>query len=171
LRPAARKGLHMIGVIAVACAAAAPVRAATPTATVSANIVRPVTLTWVQDLDLGSITLGPGTWSGATVAISKTGAFTCANANVTCTGATKVAQYNVIGTNKQVLTINAPNVILTNQSDPTQKLTLTVDSPGSVTLTNSGQPGSTFNLGGSITVNSTTVGGVYTGTFNVTVDY
>jgi hypothetical protein len=171
LRPAARKGLHMIGAIAAACAAAAPARAMTPTATVSANIVRPVELTWVQDLELGTITLGPGTRSGATVANSKTGAFTSANASVTCTGATKVAQYNVIGTNKQVLTINAPNVILTNQSDPTQKLTLTVDSPGSVTLTNSGQPGSTFSLGGSITVNSTTVGGVYTGTFNVTVDY
>jgi hypothetical protein len=171
LRPAARKGLHMIGAIAAACAAAAPARAMTPTATVSANIVRPVELTWVQDLDLGTIALGPGTWSGATVAISKTGAFTCANASVTCTGATQVAKYNVIGSNRQVLTIDAPNVILTNQSDPTQKLTMIVDSPGGVTLTNSGQPGSTFGLGGSITINSTTAGGVYTGTFNVTVNY
>jgi hypothetical protein len=155
----------------VACAAAAPACAVTPTATVSANIVRPVALTWVQDLDLGTITLGPGTWSGATIAISKAGVFTCTNANVTCTGATKVAQYNVVGTNRQVITIDAPNVTLVNQSDPTQKLTLTVDSPGSVTLTNSGQPGSTFSLGGSITVSSTTPGGVYSGTFNVTVDY
>lgn len=171
MRPAARKGLHMFGAIAVACAAAAPARAVTPTATVSATIIRPVTLTWVQDLDLGTITLGPGTWSGATVAISKTGAFTCTNAHVTCTGATKVAQYNVVGTNKQVITINAPNVTLTNQSDPTQTLTMIVDNPGSVTLANSGQPGSTFSLGGSITLNSTTAGGVYTGTFNVTVNY
>lgn len=155
----------------MACAAAAPTCAATPTATVSANIIRPVALTWLQDLDLGTIALGPGTWSGATVAISKTGVLTCTDPNVTCTGATKPAEYNVVGTNKQVITINAPNVTLTNQSDPTQKLTLTVDSPGSVTLVNSGQPGSNFFLGGSIAVSSTTSGGVYTGTFNVTVDY
>ena len=96
---------------------------------------------------------------------------TCANPNVICTGPTKVAQYNVIGTNKQVLTINAPNVTLVNQRDPSKTLTLTVDKPASVTLTNSGQPGSTFSLGGSIVVSSTTPDGVYTGTFNVTVDY
>ena len=71
----------------------------------------------------------------------------------------------------ETLTIHAPNVTLVNQSDPSKTLTLTVDSPGSVALTNSGQPGTTFSLGGSITVNSTTADGVYTGTFDVTVDY
>ena len=170
MRPAARKGLRTIGVALVALAAAAPARAA-PVATVSATIVRPVEVTWVQDLDLGTVTLGPGTWSGATIGISQAGVLTCTNPNVICTGPTKVAQYNVIGTNKQVLTINAPNVTLVNQRDPSKTLTLTVDKPASVTLTNSGQPGSTFSLGGSIVVSSTTPDGVYTGTFNVTVDY
>ncbi|MBV9527533.1 DUF4402 domain-containing protein [Sphingomonas sp.] len=155
----------------MALAAAGPARAVTPTATVSATIVKPVTLTWISDLDLGTLTLGPGTWSGARIAISQAGVLTCTNTNVTCTGATKVAQYNVIGTNKQVITINAPSVTLTNQSDSTKTLTLVVDSPGSLTLTNSGQPGSTFSLGGSITLNSTTAAGTYSGTFNVTVDY
>jgi len=153
-----------------ALAAAAPACAA-PVATVSANIVRPITLTWLQDLDLGTITLGPGTWSGATVAISQAGVLSCSNPNVTCSGPTKVAQYNVIGTNKQVITINAPNVVMVNQGDPTKTLTLTVDKPASIILTNSGQPGVNFSLGGSIAVNSTTADGVYTGTFNVTVDY
>lgn len=167
----ARRGVRIVGALVAAIAVASPARAITPTATVTATIVKPVVLSWLQDLDLGTITLGPGSWTGAVVSISKTGVFSCTNANVTCTGATKYAEYNVIGTNKQVLTINAPNVTLVNQGDPTQKLTLTVDSPGSVTLVNSGQPGSNFNLGGSITVNSTTAGGTYTGTFNVTVDY
>jgi hypothetical protein len=163
-------GLRTIGAAIALLAASAPAWAA-PVATVSASIVRPVTLTWLQNLDLGTITLGPGTWSGATVGISKTGVFTCTSANVTCTGATTVAQYTVIGTNKQVLTINAPNVTLTNQRDPTKTLTLVVDNPGSVTLTNSGQPGTVFSLGGSIALSSGTADGVYTGTFNVTVDY
>ena len=170
MRPVARKGLRTIGAAVAALAAAAPAWAA-PVATVSASIVRPLTLTWIQDLDLGTITLGPGSWSGAIVGISQAGVFTCTNANVTCTGATKVAQYNITGTNKQVIHISAPNVTLVNQRDPTKTLLLTVQSPGSVTLTNSGQPGSTFSLGGSISLSSSTPDGVYTGTFNVTVDY
>ena len=170
MRPVALKGLRTIGAMLAALAAAAPACAA-PVATVSANIVRPITLTWLQDLDLGTITLGPGTWSGATVAISQAGVLSCSNPNVTCSGPTKVAQYNVIGTNKQVITINAPNVVMVNQGDPTKTLTLTVDKPASIILTNSGQPGVNFSLGGSIAVNSTTADGVYTGTFNVTVDY
>lgn len=159
--------------IATATLFATPAFAVGPNqnANATAKIVKPLTLTWVQDLDLGTIVLGPGTWSGATVAITRNGVFTCTNANITCTGATKVARYNVSGTNNQVVRISAPNVTLTNQDDPTKTLVLVVDSPGSVTLTNSGPPGSNFSLGGSISLSSTTAGGTYVGTFNVTVDY
>ena len=45
----------------------APARAATQNAPVNANVVKPLTLTSLQNLDLGTITLGPGTWSSATV--------------------------------------------------------------------------------------------------------
>jgi len=145
--------------------------AATQVAQVSATVAKPLILTRVQDLDLGSIVLGPGTWSGATVGISRTGAFACASANLICTGATKPAIYNVSGTNNRAVQITAPNVTLVNQSDPTKTLTLVTDAVASVTLTNSGPPGTNFALGGSISVSSTTAGGVYAGTFNVTVDY
>ena len=158
--------------LACALIGATPAYAAAPgTASVNASVVKPLILTWLQDFDLGSIVLGPGTWSNATVSISRSGTFSCANANVTCSGATKVAQYNVSGSNNNVVHITAPNVTLVNQSDSTQRLTLVVDNPGSVTLTNSGPPGTNFSLGGSITVSSTTPGGTYSGTFNVTVDY
>jgi hypothetical protein len=148
-----------------------PARAATQLAGVSANVTKPLILTMLQDLDLGTVTLGPGTWSNATVSISKAGVFTCTSTNVTCSGATKVAQYNVSGTNNQTVYISAPNVTLVNQADPTQTLTLVTDSPGSVILTNSGPPGTNFSIGGSITLDSTTNAGTYTGTFNVTVNY
>ena len=151
---------------------ATPATAAAPgTAAVNASVVKPLILTWLQDLDLGSIVLGPGSWSGATITISRAGNFSCINANVTCSGVTKVAQYNVSGSNNNVVHITAPNVTLVNQSDASQRLTLVVDNPGSVTLTNSGPPGTNFSLGGSITVDSTTAGGTYSGIFNVTVDY
>ena len=67
--------------------------------------------------------------------------------------------------------ITAPNVVLTNQSDQTRTLTLVVDNPGSVTLQNGGKKGTDFSLGGSISLSSATAGGVYAGTFDVTVDY
>ena len=97
--------------------------------------------------------------------------FTCGNTNVTCSGATKPAQYKVTGTNNQRVFITAPNVTLTNQNDNTKTLVLTVDNPGFVDLGNSGTPGVNFGLGGSIAVSSTTTDGTYTGTFNVTVNY
>lgn len=139
--------------------------------TISASVTKPLTLSWMQNLDLGSIALGPGSWSGAVIAISRSGALSCANANLTCSGTTSVAQYQVTGSNNQVVRISAPNVTLTNQGDPARTLLLTIDSPGSVALPNSGQPGAIFSLGGSLTLSSETVSGIYAGTFNVTVDY
>ena len=166
-----RHSLTIIAGLASALLGAVPCAAAGGVATVNANVVKPLVLTWLQDLDLGTVVLGPGSWSSATIGISRAGAFSCPSANVTCSGATKTAQYNVSGSNRQVVHITAPNVTLVNQSDATKTLTLVVDNPGSVTLTNSGPPGLDFSLGGSITVNSNTAGGTYSGTFNVTVDY
>lgn len=161
-------------------AAAAIALAATPAlavgpnqnSTATARIVKPLTLTWVRDLDLGTIVLsGAGTWSGANVGISRTGVFSCTNANTTCSGATQTAQYRVTGTNNQTVTVNAPNVTLTNQNDGVSTLLMTADSPGIVSLGNSGVPGLVFDVGGQITVASTTPDGTYAGTFNVTVNY
>jgi hypothetical protein len=151
--------------------AASPALAASKDVTISATVTKPLTLVWMQNLDLGSMALGPGTWSGAIIGITRSGALSCANANVTCSGTTMVAKYQVTGSNNQVVQISAPNVTMVNQSDPTRTLVLTVDSPGTVTLPNSGQPGAIFSLGGSLTLGSDTASGVYSGTFNVTVDY
>jgi hypothetical protein len=166
----ALRRLPLLLLAAVACAIAAPAAAVTQNATVSANVVRPLTLVSQQNLDLGTITLSLGTWSAATVGISRAGVFSC-SAKVTCTGAPQVAKYKVTGSNKMVVKITAPDVTMVNQADPTQTLTLAVDNPGQVTLTSSGEPGVTFGIGGSVTLSSTTPTGNYSGTFNVTVDY
>jgi hypothetical protein len=166
--------------ILVAAAVAALALTATPAlavgpnqnSTATAKIVKPLTLTWVQDLDLGTIVLsGTGIWAATSIAITNAGVFTCGNANVTCSGATKPAQYKVTGTNNQRVFITAPNVTLTNQNDNTKTLQLTVDNPGFADLGNSGTPGVNFGLGGSISVSSATTDGTYSGTFNVTVNY
>ena len=149
----------------------APASAATITATVNAGTIKPLVVAMLQSLDLGSITLAPGTWSNATISLSQGGTLSCVNANTVCTGATSVAKYNVQGSNNQTVRISAPNVVMTNQSDATKTLTLVTDAPASVLLTSSGIPGVDFSIGGTITVSSTTAAGTYAGTFNVTCDY
>lgn len=167
-----RRARRLLWVAAAALAAsAAPALAVTQNASVKASVIKPLTLTSRQNLDLGTITLGTGVFSNATVGISRAGVFSCPNPNTICTGPTRVARYNVTGSNKQVIRITAPNVTMVNQADPTKTLTLVVDSPGQVTLTSSGNPGLDFSLGGSIALSSTTGSGNYVGTFRVTVDY
>ena len=163
--------LANIAVVAVAIAAlAAPAGAASINARAKAKVVKPLVLRSLQDLDLGTLLLTPGTWSGATVTLSRDGVLTCP-ANVTCSGATQVAEYNASGSNNETVAISAPNVTLVNQNDPSRTLTLEVDSPATVVLTNSGPRGTDFPLGGSITVDSDTASGQYVGTFEVTADY
>ena len=161
--------------VSAAALTASPALAVGPTnqnANAGAKIVKPLTLNWVQDLDLGTIVLNTATtWSGATVGISQAGVFNCdggSSAKVTCANSTKPAQYKITGTNNQVVRVTAPNVTL---NGPSGTLLLMVDSPGTVNLGNSGNSGFTFGLGGSISLNSTTPDGTYSGQFNVTVDY
>ena len=164
-----RTGIAVV-VAAVAAAHAASAGAASVNAQAKAQVIKPLVLASIQDLDMGAMLLAPGSWSGAVVTLSRSGVLTCP-ANVTCSGATQVARYNVSGTNNQTVIITSPNVTLVSQADSSKTLTMTVDSPGSVVLTNSGPPGTNFSLGGSITLNSTTAEGTYVGTFNVSVDY
>lgn len=171
MRSACTLAVRFFWALAGTCCAAEGADAATITASVSANTAKPLVITKIQDLDLGTVTLAPGTWSSATVSISQAGALSCANSNLVCSGATKAAQYNVQGSKQQAVYINAPDVTLTNQSDSTQTLTLVTDAPSTLTLANSGFPGSNFSVGGSVTLNSTTAAGTYVGTFNVTVNY
>jgi len=155
------------------CAAcfAAQANAASQNASVKATVVKPLTLTKTQDLNLGTVTLQTGIWAGATVSVSRTGVRTCANPNTICSGTVLPAQFNVAGTNNQTIKVTAPNVTLVNQSSPSSTLMLTVDAPATVALPNSGSKGVDFGIGGSITLTSTTVPGTYSGTLNVTVDY
>jgi hypothetical protein len=168
---ATRAGILALAAAWSALCGALPAAAATQNASVTANIVKPLSLSSLQNLDLGTITLKPGTWSGATVGISRAGVFNCASTNLVCTGATQVAAYNVTGTNNQTIRISAPDVILKNLADATKTLTLVVDNPGTVVLPSSGSKGVNFSLGGSITLSSSTASGTYQGTFAVTADY
>jgi len=156
--------------LAAAALLCSPAKAATITAAATASVVKPLTLTSLQNMDLGTITLGPGTWSNAQVSLTQAGARSC-GANLICTGAPVAAQFNVAGSKAYTVAISAPNVTLTNQNDATKTLQLTLSAPSTITLSNSGAPGSNFSVGGSITLNSTTADGTYSGTITITADY
>src|SRR5690349_10110932 len=100
--------------VGILCAGS-PAGAVTQTAAVTGTVVKPLELIRIQDLDLGSFSLTPGSWS-ATVGISQAGVLSCANPNLLCTGAVQAARYQVSGTNKMTVLIHAPNVTLVNQS-------------------------------------------------------
>jgi hypothetical protein len=170
-----KKVLIIAGALTALAITSAPANAAPVPATTNANaharIFRPLTLTSTRDLDLGTIVLsGTGPYTD-TVGIDQLGAFSC-GANVTCSGTTQTAQYNVTGTNNQSVTITvSPTIAMVNQSVVSPDLTLTVDAPATVALGASGNAGVVFDIGGSIDVSDTTSEGVYQGTFDVSADY
>jgi hypothetical protein len=72
------------------------------------------------------------------------------------------------------MTINVASAAsnLTNTtSGGSETLSFTPDAPATVALGNSGAVGVNFTVGGAITIADTTVGGLYVGDIEVTVDY
>ena len=144
---------------------------ATPKARASAKIVRPLTLTAIQDLNFGTIVVGALAASQA-VAVSQAGVLSGCTGALTCSGTVAAARYNVTGTNNQTLNIVATASNLTNTSSGgSELLVFAPNAPLTVLLTNAGAPGNNFNVGGSITIAPTTVDGLYVGDIEVTVDY
>lgn len=166
------KTLAFASLVAAASAAVAmPATAATPTtqAIASASIKKPLLISRVSDLSFGDILLsGSGTFS-AVVSIGQDGTLTCPSTYFTCSGTKSAAVYNVSGNKSQQVNITADSSLTLTSANGT--LTMAVDKPTSVTLTNSGAPGTNFGLGGSLTLTNLTPDGAYTGTFTVTAEY
>lgn len=148
-----------------ALAAPVGVTGAPPSAT--ARIIRPLTLTATGSLNFGTIVMN-GVTANRTVTLNANGSITCAT-ELVCDANGAVPTYNVRGTNGQTVNIIKNTSTLTGSNGGS--LTLTPVGANSVLLTSSGAPGTDFAIGGSITVGTATVDGVYTGTVDVQVDY
>ncbi len=140
--------------------------AAQITATMSANIVKPVQLTKIQDMDYGTLLVSNYTGT-RNVVMTRAGAVSCP-VEITCSGAPKQARFNVQGTNKMVVGITVTSGGLVNGSNT---IPFTPDVLSSITMTNSGAPGTDVDIGGTLTVNGSIPGGLYTGTLTITADY
>ena len=135
--------------------------------TATARIVKPLILTNVDDLDFGTITMLPAlTSSDVTVGRAGGGADAC-GADLSCTAPTP-ASFTVAGSASQDLdvTIAAP---LTLDDGAGNSVAFSVDAPSLITLDALGA--TSFEIGGTITVLSSTVDGTYTNTVDVTVEY
>jgi hypothetical protein len=167
-----------------AVAAASPAAAqnaavpATPKASAGARLIKPLTLTKLTDLNFGTIVMGSVSGS-QTVSVSGAGAVTCgaSGGGLTCTNTAQAtasaASYRVTGTQGQIVVISSSpsNLSTTNGGPGGSTLVLTPIIPGPLTLQSSGSAGNEFNVGGSITITSSTVDGVYTGEVDVQVAY
>lgn len=158
----ARLLLSIIATVLVAT----PTVAAQTTAVTTVKVVRPVSISKLQDMDFGTLSFAGFTGS-RTITLSPAGALTCA-ADIVCSGAPKQAQFNVQGTNRMVVLITYSGGTLSNGVD---SIPFVVDGPASITMVNSGAPGLNFDVGGALTISPTLVGGVYSGTMTVTADY
>ena len=147
-------------------ALATPAAAVSVTATTSVNIIKPVSISKIQDMDFGTLTFG-GFTGTRTIVLSRAGAVTCA-IDIVCSGVAKQARFNVQGTNKLVVLLTYSATTLSNGTD---SLPLTLNGPASQTMSNTGAPGDNFDVGGSLSVTSALIGGTYSGTMTVTADY
>ena len=167
----ARFAALAVAVTLVATPALAVPVAASPKAKATARIVRPLTLTAIQDLNFGTIVVGTLT-AAQIVAVSQAGVLSGCTGALTCSGTVAQARYNVTGTNNITVNIASTASNLTNTtSGGSELLAFSPNAPATVTLTNSGAPGTNFNVGGSISIAPATVDGLYVGDVEVTVDY
>lgn len=158
--------LLLPAVALAALAAATPAGAAQVTAVTSVNVVKPVALAKLQDMNFGTLTFAGFTGS-RTIALSRLGAITCAT-DIVCSGATTQARFNVTGTNKLTVLLTYSGGTLSNGTD---SIPFAANGPASITLTSSGAPGTDFDIGGALTISPELVGGVYSGTMTVTAEY
>lgn len=160
--------------LTAAPAQAASLVSATPVAKAKVKILKGLTLVSNSDLDFGTVVLsGAGAWAGDTVSVDLAGAQTC-TANLTCSGTTSAATYNVTGSNNAVVQITIPaSVTITNAALDTLSVATAhgLGAGSTITMPNSGNSGVDFEVGGSITLASTTPDGDYEGDMNVTADY
>lgn len=149
-------------------ASAAP---ASANAVAKARVLKQLTITNTSALDFGTIVTS-GTAS--TVAVNAAGGVTC-GANLTCTGTTKAASFNVTGTNNATVLVSvaSKSIVLKNSADATQTMTATLVVPADMNLGNSGNStGAVLNIGGSLAIGATQADGVYqSDNFAVTVNY
>lgn len=167
-----RKSIRLAAVGAVLAAASfasAAQAADTATATASAEVLSTIAVAKDLDMSFGQVAVnGDGTF-----VLGADGTYSCTAALI-CAGTRQAAAFTITGTADVGVTasVNQTSIDLVHATDNTKTFTLdtfTVDFPAGNTLVG----GSTsFNVGGTLNVvAANALAGVYSGSFDVTVEY
>jgi hypothetical protein len=171
---------HTCGVIAGALAVVVAglgvsAHAAETTANATATVVRPITITKVNDLRFGAFSTSA---SGQTVQITTAGARTLTGA-LGVTSTVGAASFTVAGEGGLTYAISLPSTTVTIQTDDggageTMAVTAFTSNPlgtGTLSGTLGGAGNQTLSVGATLTTVASQVAGNYTGSFTVAVDY
>ena len=141
--------------------------AATADGTARAKILRQVTVTNTSDLQFGTIVTGA---AASTVGVSTAGARTCGGGLV-CSGTTTAANFNIVGTAAQIVTISVPGTVSLTSGANSMSATLVSSSAPTNLATLSAGGTASFTVGGTLSVGAAQADGDYAGTFTATVNY
>ena len=145
-----------------------------------AKLIKPLTLTQTSALHFGTINVLTGT--GGTVTLpsnSTTRVFSAGVSESTVAPLATNAAYDVTGTKNVTYALTLPSNITVTETI-TGSATMTIDSlkarfngasADAVTSTLSATGTDSFTVGGTLTIAPSQEGGIYAGTFNVTIDY
>lgn len=156
-------------------AAAATLVAATPASAApepfqaKANIVKPLTIQKVTDLNFGTITMEPALTSANVVVSAASGATAVCDTNLTCDTASTSgpASFTIGGVGSQVVSLNYGTVPTVLKSG-TNTVAFTKDGQSSITLS---AGAATLYVGGTITVTDSTKPGAYSADLEVSASY
>jgi hypothetical protein len=170
-----KKFVRLAALAAVATAVATPALAqqvpvtADPKAKAHARILKPLVLRGTQDVLFGDIVVGTVAGSQTVTVDHATGILSGCTNGLTCSGTVQNGEYEVEGSNGATVLIDSTDSDLQNAAGDI--LVFTPNHPVSVVLANSGSPGTPFNVGGSITLDTNTPEGLYEGDMEITVQY
>ncbi|QIQ87484.1 DUF4402 domain-containing protein [Erythrobacter sp.] len=149
----------------------------TANATATAEVLDSLTLNNSAGLDFGTMVVD----GAGTVSLAADGTLDCSAADIVCSGTSSVAAFDVTGTANKAVTINLPtgdidlnHPDLSAASLPGQHtivLNAFVSSEAGNEITLDGAGDGNFTVGGTITFDGNEAAGIYTGSFDVSVEY
>ena len=162
----------LVSILAFTGISSASFGQATATATASATIITPISITKNADMSFGNISVQSGT--GGTVVLATAGTRT-STSGVTLpatAGSVSAASFTVNGSGSSTYTITLPSTVTLTRASGSETMTagsFTSNPSGTGALSSGTQD---IAVGATLTVAAGQVPGVYTsGNFNVTVNY
>ncbi|MEQ8410395.1 MAG: DUF4402 domain-containing protein [Erythrobacter sp.] len=148
----------------------------TASATATAEVLDALTLDRTSGLDFGTMVVD----GAGTVSLAADGTLDCSASDIVCSGTSAVAAFDVTGTANKAVTINLPtgeidlthpDLTAATADEHTIELDAFVSSEAGDEITLDGSGDGSFTVGGSIEFDGSEAAGIYTGSFDVSVEY